>query len=86
MIEAAIDRVGGKWIEIPFRYKPGVLGKAPPWSSPHQPRLDWQMWFAALGSGGEWFNNLLRRIAEGSVSYTSSQSYLPLRVWILVLL
>lgn len=32
------------------RYKPGDPARAPPWVAPHQPRLDWQMWFAALGS------------------------------------
>lgn len=30
-----------------------------------------QMWFAALGAEGEWFNNLLRRIAEGSPSVSA---------------
>ena len=25
-----------------------------------------QMWFAALGSTGDWFSSLLRRIVEGS--------------------
>ena len=28
---------------------PGRLTRAPFWNIPHQPRLDWQMWFAALG-------------------------------------
>ena len=31
-----------------FRYKPGPLNRAPRWVAPDQPRLDWQMWFAAL--------------------------------------
>jgi hypothetical protein len=26
------------------------MQRAPQWNSPHQPRLDWSMWFAALGS------------------------------------
>ena len=37
------------WVEIDFRYKPGRVARRPPWLlAPHQPRLDWQMWFAAL--------------------------------------
>ena len=49
VIEAAIDRVAaaagnsGAWFEIPFRFKPGGLSTRPPWNSPHQPRLDWQV-------------------------------------------
>ncbi len=35
---------------IKRRYKPGLLDGTPPFIIPHQPRLDWQMWFAALGS------------------------------------
>ena len=26
------------------------MNRAPGWVAPHQPRLDWQMWFAALGT------------------------------------
>ena len=33
-------------------------------TAPHQPRLDWQMWFAALGSyqHNPWFLNLVYRL------------------------
>ena len=36
-------------------------------SAPHQPRLDWQMWFAALGSyqHNPWFLNLVYRLLNG---------------------
>ena len=49
VIEAAIDRVAAAtgaddaWFEVPFRFKPGALERRPPWNSPHQPRLDWQV-------------------------------------------
>ena len=43
VLEAALG-IGGPFVPIPFRYKPGPLGRAPPWVAPHQPRLDWQMW------------------------------------------
>ncbi len=38
------------WRTYEFRYKPGRVEVAPPFLAPHMPRLDWQMWFAALGA------------------------------------
>jgi hypothetical protein len=43
------DRDSHEWKDIPFKYKPGDVHRRPPIVAPHQPRLDWQMWFAALG-------------------------------------
>ena len=51
------SRDGIEWRAYAFRWKPGDVRRAPGWCAPHQPRLDWQMWFAAL-SGAEqnpWF-------------------------------
>jgi hypothetical protein len=55
------------WKEIHFLYKPGDVASAPPWVAPHQPRLDWQMWFAALGSyqNNPWLISLIDRLLEG---------------------
>src|SRR5262249_56543683 len=39
---------GVEWRDYEFRYKPGNVARRPLWNIPHQPRLDWQMWFAAL--------------------------------------
>jgi hypothetical protein len=66
VIEGSYD--GVEWREYEFRYKPGALTRRPPWNIPHQPRLDWQMWFAALGGAWDdpWFESLLRRLLEGS--------------------
>jgi lipase maturation factor 1 len=47
-IEGSAD--GIEWSPYEFRWKPGDIKRAPQWNAPHQPRLDWQMWFAALGS------------------------------------
>jgi predicted DCC family thiol-disulfide oxidoreductase YuxK len=47
IVEGSVD--GVEWLPYEFKWKPGVSEKAPPWVAPHQPRLDWQMWFAALG-------------------------------------
>jgi lipase maturation factor 1 len=42
--------------------------RAPGWCAPHQPRLDWQMWFAALESPQQnpWFVGLIVRLLQGS--------------------
>ncbi|KAM3726578.1 Lipase maturation factor [Dirofilaria immitis] len=40
----------GPWTMFEFYSKPGKLDEIPRFVLPHQPRLDWQMWFAALGT------------------------------------
>jgi len=59
---------GFTWRAYEFRWKPGDPRRAPAFVAPHQPRLDWQMWFAALGSCEEnpWVLRLLTRIQAGS--------------------
>ena len=48
VIEGSSD--GIDWQPYEFKWKPGDVMRSPGWCAPHQPRLDWQMWFAALGS------------------------------------
>jgi lipase maturation factor 1 len=59
---------GNTWLAYEFKYKPGDLKRPPAQVAPHQPRLDWQMWFAALGSdqNNPWFINFLIRLLQGS--------------------
>jgi lipase maturation factor 1 len=59
---------GESWQAYEFTYKPGDLHRRPPVVAPHQPRLDWQMWFAALGRYEEnpWFQNFCVRLLQGS--------------------
>jgi predicted DCC family thiol-disulfide oxidoreductase YuxK len=64
VIEVSAD--GRDWREWPFLWKPGDPRRAPPVVAPHMPRLDWQMWFAALGAPSPWFGNLLFRLLQGS--------------------
>ena len=66
VIEGSND--GENWLSYEFPYKPGNLNRAPGWIEPFQPRLDWQMWFAALGSyqSNPWFPALMLRLLEGS--------------------
>jgi lipase maturation factor 1 len=59
---------GETWLDYEFRYKPGDPRQAPRWVQPHQPRLDWQMWFAALSDyrSSPWFVNFMVRLLQGS--------------------
>ena len=47
------QRTSSEWSDVSFGFKPGGLSCTPPLATPHQPRLDWQMWFAALGPYGQ---------------------------------
>lgn len=64
IVEGSQD--GQSWREYGFHYKAGDVTRPPCWVAPHQPRLDWQMWFAALGRPSEWFVNFLVRLLDGS--------------------
>ncbi|XP_017261659.1 lipase maturation factor 2a [Kryptolebias marmoratus] len=66
------SRDGVTWTEIEFMYKPGNLSAPPPIVTPHQPRLDWQMWFAALGphTQAPWFTSLMYRLLQGKTDVT----------------
>jgi predicted DCC family thiol-disulfide oxidoreductase YuxK len=71
VIEGSAD--GIDWLPYEFKWKPGDVMRAPGWCAPHQPRLDWQMWFAALGSPRErlWFQNLVYRLLQGKSDVTA---------------
>ena len=66
VIEGSAD--GMDWLPYEFKWKSGDVMRAPGWCAPHQPRLDWQMWFAALGSPQQnpWFGGLIIRLLQGS--------------------
>jgi len=71
VIEGSND--GVEWREYEFRYKPGRLSRRPPWNVPHQPRLDWQMWFAALDDPQRlrWFWLFLERLLHDEPAVTA---------------
>jgi predicted DCC family thiol-disulfide oxidoreductase YuxK len=71
VIEGSYD--GVQWHEYQFRYKPGDLARRPPWNIPHQPRLDWQMWFASLDDPRRlrWFQLFLRKLLENEPAVTA---------------
>jgi lipase maturation factor 1 len=45
---------GQNWVAYPFRYKPQRLNEPPRIYAPYQPRFDWNLWFASLGSWREY--------------------------------
>jgi hypothetical protein len=66
IVEGSDD--GVTWRAYDFKYKVGKVEEAPPIVAPHQPRLDWQMWFPALDDVRQepWFINFLVRLLQGS--------------------
>ena len=66
VIEGSND--GENWRAYEFRWKPGDVQRAPRFVAPYMPRLDWQMWFAALGDYQEnvWFMRLAERLLRGT--------------------
>lgn len=65
ILQTSVD--GERWTEVAFRHKPGDPTRAPTWVAPHQPRLDWQMWFAALGSynANPWLIHFAHKLLRG---------------------
>ncbi len=77
VVEGSND--GTDWRAYEFRYKPGDPRRAPPVVEPGQPRLDWQMWFAALGSyqQNRWFVNFMLRLLQGEPGVLRLLAYNP---------
>ena len=71
VIEGSND--GMTWKAYDFRYKPGDVSRMPAWIIPHQPRVDWQLWFAALDPGQQpvWFRHLVVRLLQGDPAMDS---------------
>ena len=70
VIEGSDD--GEHWKIYDFKYKPGDINRRPGFVAPHMPRLDWQMWFAALDARPpQWFIAFLQRLLEGSPEVTA---------------
>lgn len=67
VIEGSNDQI--TWKPYGFKWKPGELNRAPGWVAPHQPRLDWQMWFAALRGNYRnttWFLDFMGSLLHGN--------------------
>ena len=64
IIEGSAD--GEHWRTYEFAYKPGDPHRRPPVVVPHQPRLDWMMWFVPPRHPLTlmWFDRFARRLLE----------------------
>jgi len=70
ILEGSAD--GIEWLPYEFKWKPGDVNQPPHWVAPHQPRLDWQMWFAALGTYRQnpWFIGLTKQLLTNNPDVT----------------
>jgi hypothetical protein len=69
-IEFQGTRDGKTWIPYPFRHKPQDVRKPPGLYAPYQPRFEWNLWFASLGSiqENQWVLNAEGRLLENSAA------------------
>lgn len=70
VVEGSADAVPNEasvWRAYEFKAKPGDVMRRPPQVSPYHLRLDWLMWFAAMGSYQRypWFVNFTAKLLEG---------------------
>ena len=65
IFEGSMD--GIRWQSYELRYKPGAVDHRPRFVAPFHPRLDWQLWFAALDPMGSlgWLEALADRLRTG---------------------
>jgi hypothetical protein len=69
---------GNEWKPYRFKYKPDVLEERPRFIIPHQPRLDWQMWFVTLHPRHlPWFVDFLDALLDNSPSVTALLQHNP---------
>ncbi len=80
------SRDGRRWEEYRLKYKPGDLAKRPAIVAPHQPRLDWQLWFAALerqyhpqSRNAPWLMALMSGLLDGKPEVLELFEYQPFR-------
>ena len=53
---------GTTWRAYELQYKPGRVDRPPPFVAPHQPRVDFQLWFLFFGRGARYVDTLLDRL------------------------
>jgi hypothetical protein len=70
---------GENWRSYEFKYKPGALDRVPPFNVPHQPRLDWMIWFVPTQQIPQmyWFDLFMQRLHQGSATVTGLLAHNP---------
>ncbi len=75
-LQGSID--GQEWKPYVFKYKPGDIMQSPDIVIPHQPRLDWQMWFVTLHPMFiPWFDQFLKSLLNNSPAVTALLEHNP---------
>ena len=77
VIEGSVD--GLTWKPYVFKWKPVSTRETPEFTTPHMPRLDWQMWFVALHveargtfeTAPPWFSLFVQKLAQNNNSVLS---------------
>ena len=66
------SRDGQTWAAYEFKWKAGDVQRRPEFVAPYQPRLDWQLWFAALAYPGydRWVIPFFRQLAANAPAVT----------------
>jgi hypothetical protein len=72
-IEFQGTRDGQTWTAYPFRYKPQAVDAPPGIYAPYQPRFEWNLWFASLGScrDNRWVLTTEARLLDNDASVLS---------------
>jgi len=68
------------WKEYEFKAKPGDINRNPPIIAPYQPRVDWQIWFAAFQSPQQnpWLIHMIWKLLHndpGTISLISENPF-----------
>jgi predicted DCC family thiol-disulfide oxidoreductase YuxK len=91
LIEASVD--GAQWRPYVLPYKTLALDQSHGFAGTHMPRLDWQLWFAALRRNCKrtrWYGDLLRSLLRGSpevhalfeqVPFPDGPTYIRSSIW-----
>jgi hypothetical protein len=76
VIEGTVD--GRTWVPYRFRYKPGEPDKPLSVVIPHQPRLDWMVWFVPINEVFlGWFESFLSALLDNSPQVTGLLEHNP---------
>ncbi len=76
-IEGSYD--GKQWQQYLFRYKPNHIREIPPFIVPHQPRLDWMIWFIPPKEPAMkfWFDQFIYGLHQNEPAVTGLLKYNP---------
>lgn len=78
IVQASQD--GQTWKPYIFRWKPGQIRRRPRVAGPHMPRLDWQMWFAALSPHPKpWVKRFLQQLLKEEPSVMGLIEHAPFK-------